>query len=403
MGLKVGICGVGAFAKHFIPLFKMHPRVERVVLCDLDAEKLQERSEEFDLPETCPSLEKLCESDVDAVAIFTQNWLHGPQAALALRAGKDVYSAVPSAVTMDEITDIVRTVEETGQIYMVGETSAYYPCTIYCRQRYRAGDFGRMVYCEAEYLHDFDHGMYDVSKWRGGKNWRKTAAVPPMYYPTHSVSMPVFVTGERMTHVSCQGFVDDHEDGLFRKDVNQWQNEFSNEIALFRMSNGASARIGEFRRVGHPGEVRCSFFGTEGTYEEQSDSKIWVTKERGPGHILHLNDELDCGKVPVETRGDDMDKVAGEAHMGAAKIHPVARLPKEYIGLGNGHKGSHQFLIDDFVRACVARQQPPCNAHQAARYLVPGLIAHQSALQGGELLEIPDFGPGPETTDWPPE
>ena len=403
MSIKIGICGAGAFAKHFIPLFKAHPHVEDVILCDLDPDKRKQTSEEFDLPNTCPSLDELCQTDVDAIALFTQNWLHGPQAAQALRAGKDVYSAVPSAVTMEEITDLVKAVEETGRIYMIGETSYYYPCTIYCRQRWRAGDFGRMVYCEAAYLHDFDHGLYDVCKWRGGKNWRNIAGMPPMYYPTHSVSIPVCVAGERMTHVSCQGFVDDHEDGLFRKDVNQWKNEFSDEIALFRMSNGASARIGEFRRVGHPGEVRCSFFGTEGSYEEQPDSKVWVTKQQGPEHILRLNEELDCGNIPASASGDDMDKVAGDAHRGAARVHPLDRLPKEYVGLGNGHKGSHQFLIDDFVRACVTRKQPPCNVHQAARYLVPGLIAHQSALQGGTLLEIPDFGPGPDTSDWPPE
>jgi hypothetical protein len=27
MGIKIGICGVGAFADNFIPLFKAHPEV----------------------------------------------------------------------------------------------------------------------------------------------------------------------------------------------------------------------------------------------------------------------------------------------------------------------------------------------------------------------------------------
>ena len=33
----------------------------------------------------------------------------------------------------------------------------------------------------------------------------------------------------------------------------------------------------------------------------------------------------------------------------------------------------------------------------AARYLVPGLVAHESALRGGELLEIRDFGDPPSS------
>ena len=40
MRIRIGICGVGSFAECFIPLFKAHPEVENVVLCDLDAEKL---------------------------------------------------------------------------------------------------------------------------------------------------------------------------------------------------------------------------------------------------------------------------------------------------------------------------------------------------------------------------
>ena len=43
----------------------------------------------------------------------------------------------------------------------------------------------------------------------------------------------------------------------------------------------------------------------------------------------------------------------------------------------------------------MAGEQPPNNVWMAARYCVPGLIAHESARQGGVLLEVPDFGPGP--------
>ena len=38
---------------------------------------------------------------------------------------------------------------------------------------------------------------------------------------------------------------------------------------------------------------------------------------------------------------------------------------------------------------------PPVNAWVAARYTLPGIVAHESALQGGERLAIPDFGDAP--------
>ena len=75
-----------------------------------------------------------------------------------------------------------------------------------------------------------------------------------------------------------------------------------------------------------------------------------------------------------------------------APLHAVERLPKVYETLPNGHLGSHQFLVDDFVTACVTGRTPPNNVWQAARYVVPGLIAHDSAVNGGALLDVPDFG-----------
>lgn len=396
MAIRVGVCGVGAFANSFIPLFKHHPDVENVILCDLDAEKLAAKCEKFGIADQCPSLDELCVMDVDAIAIITQHHLHGPQAVQALNAGKHVYSAVPSAMSLDEISELVRTVERTGKVYMVGETSYYYPCAIYCRDRFKRGDFGHVVYGEGEYYHDYDHGMYDVLKWRHGKDWERYANWPPFTYPTHSTSMIVSVTGARATHVSGMGYVDRHPDGLFSQSDSVWNNHFSNETMLCRMSDGSMARISEFRRIGHPGTVSMSLYGTEASYEEQVRSQMWVTKDRSS--CVDLAEKLQCGDIPVHTEEGGMSKVTSSdgTHRGVSAVHPVHRLPIEYAGLSNGHNGSHQFLVHDFISACTTGRTPPNNVWAAARYLVPGLIAHESALKGGELMEVPDFGDPPQ-------
>ncbi len=394
--IKVGLCGVGAFADCFIPLFKAHPLVKEIVLCDLVPEKLKSKAERFGVAKTCPSLDALCQSDVDAIAIITQHHLHGPQAVQALQAGKHVYSAVPSAISMEEITALVRSVEATGKIYMVGETSYYYPCAIYCRNRYRAGDFGRIVYGEGEYYHDYVHGMYAVAKNRHGKSWKQYYGMPPMFYPTHSTSMIVSVTGAHVTHVSGLGFVDRHPDNLYARKDNVWKNRFSNETMLCRMSDGSMARISEFRRIGHPGTVGMSLYGTEASYEEQVGGQMWATKSRAT--CIDLRDTLRCRAIPAGEVTGVMAKVTGAdgTHMDVSSVHPVHLLPKEYLGLSNGHNGSHQFLVHDFITACVSGKTPPNNVWDAARYLVPGLIAHESALQGGVLREVPDFGDPPD-------
>ena len=394
MAIKLGICGTGAFADCFIPLFKAHPAVEQLTLCDLDSDKLKQKMEKFDVTKSCPSLNELCQTDVDAIAVLTQHHLHGPQAVQAMKSGKHVYSAVPSAISLEEITELVRTVELTGRIYMIGETSYYYPCTIFCRNKFRQREFGYVVYAEAEYYHDYTHGSYDVAQWRYGKDWKKYFGMPPMYYPTHSVSMVTSVTGAYATHVSGMGFVDRHEDELYAREDNVWKNPFSNETGLCRMSDGSVARFNEFRRIGHPGTVGMSMYGTESSYEEQVGAKTWVTKDGKT--CVDVTGLLSCMEIPARDITENMGKVTSSdgTHLGVSTVHEVERLPREFAGLPNGHNGSHQFLVHDFVTACLTGESPPNNAWQAARYLIPGLIAHESAAKGGELLEVPDLGDG---------
>ncbi len=400
MSLKIGVVGL-SFGARFIPLFKAHPGVSAVVIADLLPERLQYARDLYGALPAVNTLDELLASEVDAIALFTQRWMHAPQAIQALRAGKHVYSAVPAAITVEEMEQLIDAVKTTGQMYMVGETSYYYPAAIYCRERFRNGDFGKFVYGEAEYMHDMSHGFYEAYMWSNGDAWKRFASFPPMLYPTHSVSMIVSTTGARLTHVSCFGYKDESDDGVFRREVSAWGNEFSNETALFRTSNGGMARINEFRRVGWSETARCasvrlSLYGTEASYEEQGNSKIW--NSRTSDEPEDVSDLLLCKQVEVSEaeKAHLPEALIRDFHTGFSKVHPRERLPKEFVGLNNGHEGSHQFLVDDFVNACVTMKLPPNHVWEAARCCVPGIIAHESARREGELLAIPDLGEPPE-------
>ena len=98
MGFKIGVVGAGQFSRCFIPLFQMHPFCDEVSLAELIPERLEKIAAKFGIKKTFPSLdEMLKDPTIDAVAIFTQRHLHGPQVVQALRSGKHVYSAVPMA------------------------------------------------------------------------------------------------------------------------------------------------------------------------------------------------------------------------------------------------------------------------------------------------------------------
>jgi predicted dehydrogenase len=397
MSISIGLVGAGQFAGHFAKLFKLHPDVSSVVATDVIRERAVELSDRLGLDGVVDSFEALLASDVDAVAIFTQRWTHGPLVVAALRAGKHVYSAVPMAISEKEISDIIDAVRETGLTYMMGETSYYNPATVFARKKLAEGAFGRVFYSEGDYVHDMDLGFYEAYQYSGGDRWKRTASYPPMLYPTHSIGGVLGALPAHAVSVSCIGIRDRRGDGVFDRDVSMFDNDFSNATALFELSDGGAMRINEMRRVGYPSPIRESrfrYFGTEGSFEQLARVSVWQDKSDS----YDVSEQLETSST---MSGDDpaLANVAPalrNAFMsGHAAVHDVERLPVEYQGAPNGHEGSHHFLADDFVRAVNGRTLPPVNAWVAARFTLPGIIAHQSALNGGARLAVPDFGDAP--------
>ena len=395
---SLGMVGAGQFAGTFAKLFQLHPAVSEVGVTDLVPGRAQELVVQQHLAGVVDGVDALLASDVDAVAIFTQRWTHGPLVVEALRAGKHVYSAVPMAFTAEEVQQIIEAVQETGLTYMMGETSYYNPATVYARQKLAENAFGRVFYTEGDYVHDMDLGFYAAYQYSGGEDWKATASYPPMHYPTHSIGGVLGAVPAHAVSVSAIGVVDQRADGVFDRSVSQFDNDFSNTSALFELSDGGVMRINEMRRVGYPSHLRESrfrYFGTEASFEQLANVTVWQDKQG----VTDISEQIDS-RPSMSPDDPSLAHVAPELRdafiSGHAPVHDVSRLPTSFHGVPNGHEGSHHFLVDDFARAVETGTLPPVNAWTAARFTVPGIIAHQSALQGGVRLPVPDFGDAPE-------
>jgi len=57
----------------------------------------------------------------------------------------------------------------------------------------------------------------------------------------------------------------------------------------------------------------------------------------------------------------------------------------------SGHHGSHTFITHEFIDALINERKPLVDVYEALAYTVPGIVAHESALRGGELLKITQF------------
>jgi predicted dehydrogenase len=407
MGISLGLVGLGEFGKVFADLFRSHPGVDRVALCDREPDRMKAIAArpgwddgKFNPRDMYDSLDALLETDVDGVVIITQPWLHADQCIRAMDAGKHVYSAVPILCVPDgdEILDacgrIIETCRRTGQYYMLGETTFYRPEAMFCRRKAAEGAFGTFVYAEGEYFHDVDSGcsLRKVYAHRhasaAGHEWTELkkryikAGVKdgPMHYPTHSTSGPVCVMKTHAVKVTAYGYANRTRDPFFADAA------FSNEVALFRMANGATVRICEFRELAgtfHRDET-FRIIGTRGTYAEcvwKENFRTATEPARPLQKTTHTNAEM-------------RDPLPPEVALAFQRIaHPDAASHEDFTPTGHG--GSHPYLVHEFVEALTNHRQPAINAWEAARYMVMGVMAHKSALRDGETLDVPDFGDAP--------
>ena len=389
--LRLAVIGGGQFSSSFIHLFQAHPFVEEVALVELNPERRASIAAKFSIKQTFASLSELWNSDFNAVAIFTPRWTHAQIALEAIQNGRHVYTAVPMGITQEEVSQLVEASSKTKLTYFMAETSFYYPAVVFSRKKFTEGLMGKFVYGEGEYLHDMSHGFSDAYAANGGDDWKSTASFPPMLYSTHSVSTILSVTGAQATSVTCIGLKDTAGDGIFDSNVSMWKNDQSNQIALFETSDGGVMRIAELRRVGTApleSTVRMSIFGTEGSFEQQVGYASWATKNS----FDIITDEIGTFsdvENPYSLKPDYIPPNLWDG--GFARVHDRSQLPKEFVGLSNGHGGSHQFMVDDFVMDAVGERKAPMNVIDAARFTIPGVLAHQSAQMAGQKLQIPQY------------
>ncbi len=339
--IRVGIVGYGVCQFGAAFGFQDHPNVQVAAVSDLIPERCANLAHACRCDRTYPSLEELVKDDsLEAVFVATDAPSHARHCTLVLKHGKHVACAVPAVYgSLDDAHQLYETVKSSGRRYMMFETSAYHDDCHGMRQIYQAGGFGKLVYSEGEYYH------YSAQAIPSFRNWR--IGGPPQWYPTHASAYYVCVSGGSFTEVTCMGMPSLIKE--LQPANNRYGNPFGTEIALLRTSEGGMARVGISWDTFVPGNETGRVYGQR-------------------GYMVGMNYTGQLQNLP------DLERPA---------------LPPRVAP--GGHGGSHGHLTDEFVTALLEDREPLVDIRMALNLTVAGIMAHQSAIKGGETLKIPQF------------
>ena len=96
-------------------------------------------------------------------------------------------------------------------------------------------------------------------------------------------------------------------------------------------------------------------------------------------------------EIPVRTKVPDYAK---RLPPGIQRFtQPAAIQDADHLSFlqGGGHGGSHPHLVHHFIAACRGDEPAMPDAETSVNWTMVGICAHQSALQNGEKIAIPEF------------
>ncbi len=367
--INVAIVGLG-FGAEFIPIYQRHPDAHLAAICQRTPAKLSAIGDAFGIEKRFTRYEDvLADPDIDLVHINTPIPDHGPQAIAALEAGKHVACTVPMATSIDDCRKIVELSARTGKKYMMMETVVYSREFLFVKELNDKGELGKIQFLQASHQQDMDGWP---NYWPG---------LPPMHYATHCVGPCLALPRGQAESVSCFG------SGTIREDlIGKYGSPFAIETAHVKLKDSdLTARV-----------VR-SLFDTARQYRESFD--VYGSKKafewpliEGESAVIHTAKKPEP-EIPERVEIPDFAHLLPEAirDFTTKGVYDVSDNQHLSFTQGAGHGGSHPHLAHEILRALVEGRDPYPNAVQSANWTCVGILAHESAMKGGQVLALPEW------------
>lgn len=374
--LNIALVGAG-FGGAFIPIYHVHPDVGSIKIYDTNRALCEEFLSRGVCDGIYDSFEAILEDEsCDAVHLVTPIPCHAEQTVRVLEAGKHCACTVPMATSLEDLARIAEAKRKSGKKYMMMETTLYTYQFFYVKNMLEKGELGRIQFLRGSHYQDMSNWP---DYWLG---------LPPMWYGTHAIAPMVALSGSRIRRVHAFG--SGTMDPALHK---QYGNPFPVETAIFAFDNGLKAEatrsLFECARIYQEGMF---VYGSKASFEWgfADGDKPYVTR------LLPCSDpgrrglDSDVQVVTMPNPYEYLPEALWPFTIGG-DYDPLRPQESLKEGAGGGHHGSHPHLVHEFVRSLVEDREPWIDVALGANITAAGICAHQSAMEDGREIVIPEF------------
>lgn len=140
--------------------------LEVIGVCSGHAEKAEQVKKNWDLKYASADYRDLIDKDdIDIIAVFSPDHLHGEHCKAALEANKHVICTKPMVTKLEDAKKITEMVKKKNLKFLTGQTMRYEPQFSSIKKMYDDGDLGKIIMAEAHYVHDM-RPVFEMTPWR---------------------------------------------------------------------------------------------------------------------------------------------------------------------------------------------------------------------------------------------
>jgi predicted dehydrogenase len=397
--VRVAFIGLGMRGPGAVSRMTHIPGVEIVALCDVEqknTEKVNKRLEERGFPkalefygDTSVWRQVTALPNVDLIYVATDWASHAVIGVQAMKDGKHVAIEVPSAVTLEEIWDLINTSEQTRKHCMQLENCVYDFFELTTLNMVQNGLLGEVIHGEGAYIHGLQ--PYWDQYWN---NWRMdfNRTHRGDVYPTHGLG-PICQAmnihrGDKLNFLVSVDTKAIGNPAYIKEKTGEEVTGFragDHTSTLIRTENGKSILIEHNVTSPRPYDRMYQLTGTKGFANKYPVSGYALGNEALDPEMAADHENLNAHQFVSK----EMQKALMEKYR-----HPIVKDIEELAKTVGGH-GGMDFVMDYRLIYCLQKGLPlDMDVYDLAEWccLIP--LTELSLDNGSIPVEIPDFTRG---------
>ncbi|WP_243636371.1 Gfo/Idh/MocA family protein [Flavobacterium aquariorum] len=396
--VRVAFIGLGMRGPGAVERMTHIPGVEIVALCDMLEDRTKSankilvkagfpKAKEFFGENAWRQVTAL--PNVDLVYVAT-DWKHHAQIGVqAMKDGKHVAIEVPSAMTMDEIWELINTSEKTRKHCMQLENCVYDFFELTTLNMAQKGLFGEILHAEGAYIHNLEPYWMDYwNNWRLDYNIKHRGDI----YATHGMGPACLALnihrGDKMNYlvsmdtktVGIPTFIKEKKG----EDLKDFRNG-DHTMTMIRTENGKTIQIQHDVANPRPYTRMYQLTGTKG----------FANKYPVEGYAL--GSKAVGADITPDYQKLDAEEYVSEEVKKALMIkykHPIVKGIEEKAKQIGGH-GGMDFIMDYRLIHCLQNGLPlDMDVYDLAEWSCLGPLTEISLDNGSAPVQIPDFTRG---------